>query len=323
VGCAACLSNGSVEPNPWLTRLESFDCPSIFFWACGAGGVDPVCRVCEMEDEPQHAPPVAPHPGVVRHARAHCSWWTRLLRWQKVLIVVGSVVVLLAIIGGVVALNVAEGRKSLAVDDGTGPSAGGETHITPSGVTVPYGWTTFEGESISLSLPDSFEGGSINSPEGKTLLEQMAEVFPGSMSGSSFEKILSQAGTDLFMVKWPGRYTFGASVFGGGAEVPASLPLESYASTSLGALVGSLGLTSAELDVKPISEDRVHGCVRGNVQEGTADVTIRAVFIRAGSRICSIAYVSYGYGDWAMDDIFAISAETIVVREETQPTVVF
>ena len=52
-------------------------------------------------------------------------------------------------------------------------------------------------------------------------------------------------------------------------------------------------------------------------------MTVWALFMESGTRVCTVAYMSDGDGASAMEDIFDVSIETIVITEQTGSTVVF
>ena len=148
------------------------------------------------------------------------------------------------------------------------------------------GWVTFQGDSIAVSLPDSFEGGALGSPEFEELRERMQTAGYDIQQGSAWEQMLGLSGTELFIGKLPGTYSYAAFVFAS-KEQAYGTPLDRFASMTMGVVAGSVGMTGVEIDTKWVSDTRVRSRAGGLLDVDGKGYSAQAVFIEAGSLVCT------------------------------------
>jgi hypothetical protein len=177
---------------------------------------------------------------------------------------------------------------------------------------LPSGWVTFEGESISLALPDSFTGGDLADPAVFAALEEAAARNPNSNAAQVMQLTLQSlqahwegSGIQLWMLgeanadgQWPVVQA---------ACWPSDVSLEAWIEERTAAF------SDHDWTVESVTEDQAYLVERW---EGTDKVELRhwALGI-AGPYLYQVTCTFDDVSDTALEAIFRTSADTIVVKE--------
>lgn len=170
--------------------------------------------------------------------------------------------------------------------------------------TVPSGWITFESESISLSLPDSFEGGNLTDAEVSAKFDQAAAVDPSLYMWSTAIEM-----TDVQLLMFGPPDANGSMPMVLAVRGPFSADsLEEYIRMNepdqgpeTKVAIVSLTANAARVVVTLPGEE-------GGVTPSTVYWAIR----KAGSCVFSVFYHPDNH---TMDPIFRASADTIVLKK--------
>lgn len=189
--------------------------------------------------------------------------------------------------------------------DTTTGSADTTTTSDASSVTLPAGWITFEGESISLALPESFEGGRPTEEDVAALIEIAAKLDPsGAVSAHELKTALEMNQYQLLV--------FGEPEIDG--SVPNVAAQRHFLSSGMSMERAIEALYSEVPDdnviIESITKDRAYVVVQK--QKGAEIVGWQHVlFLRAGSYLYSVIY---SFRNPALEPIFRTSAETVRVE---------
>ncbi len=298
-----------------------------FCWRCGTEQSEGsrFCPSCGAAVKPAGQPPVpTPLP-----AAKPPGWWTRQRNGIKALIVVGVLIV----VGGIAAgAAVGASRTSnpatttlnavVATTEAPTPTTAGTATTLATATTaqaptttlpttpdgLPAGWITFQGDSISLALPDSFEGGKPTDADVAAMIEQGIALNP-SLAG--LESIMEAVDIQLLM--------FGESTSGSGGmpvvlafrqALPSTVSLELYIETSMAQY------SDEQLTIETVEDDRAYFVLRSPAWEGADVMALQHYALRrAGSYLYAVIYTFDDESNTALDSIFRTSADTIVVTE--------
>ena len=191
-----------------------------------------------------------------------------------------------------------------------GACGGSET-----GSAVPSGWVTFEGESISLALPDSFVGGDLGDPAVFAALEEAAAANPNpggaQVMGLTLRSLQSQweeSGFELWMLGEADADGQMPVVQAGRGDMPANTSLEAWIEEY------TAGFADHDWTVESVTEDQAYVVERW---EGTDWAVLRHWAFRAvGPYLYRVSCMFEDASNTALEAVFRQSAATIVVKEQ-------
>jgi hypothetical protein len=165
---------------------------------------------------------------------------------------------------------------------------------------LPSGWVVFEGDSISLALPDSFVGG--------TLTDSTVVSIPTAM-GLDPESFVTTADVELIMFGEPNAVGHRANVTAvRNVLTPPTMSMEECVQAFFSEL------PEAELEPGSVTEDRAYAVLRSETQLGA---TLQHIALgKAGSYLYSVQYTFDDPLNTSLDSVFRTSADTIVVKEQ-------
>ena len=187
-------------------------------------------------------------------------------------------------------------------------AAGCGSSTASTAITVPTGWTTFESDSISLALPDSFQGGIPADSDRAAFAALAAKSGTGLHAGTPELEASVSTGLQLLMF--------------GGLDAEGETPQVVVIRQPLVSLENSFknyinGLVSGGAKIESISGDRASLVRTGPAGDGS-DLTIRQYIVAKKTQ--DYAYLVYYSAPETyystMEPIFRTSAETIVVKEQ-------
>jgi hypothetical protein len=178
----------------------------------------------------------------------------------------------------------------------------------PTTTTLPVGWSTFQGEMISLALPDSFTGGNPQDPAVAAALEALA---------ASLGTTIDVEGYDLVAVGEPDADGSFPLVNGYYVADPAmgELSMQEVVDQTLQGLESG-GIENAEIVTEDIEGERADLIVQGVVasESGEIPVRMRYVLLKGDTWFCYVQYMCDEMADASLEEIYGISAETITVE---------
>lgn len=189
------------------------------------------------------------------------------------------------------------------------PDTEGDT--TPGDFAAPSNWIRFEGRSISLMLPDYFSGGKPTDASVRAALDAALALYPGIAGGLELEALMKAGDIELAMVGEVGPNKDLGAVSVSVGDVPAYWSVEAYARAVLARLPGARSV------VERVTHDRAY--CRVSFSAGEARFSALAVFVRAGTQMYTVTYLTIESGAAAMESIFRSSAETIVTIRQAVP----
>jgi hypothetical protein len=174
--------------------------------------------------------------------------------------------------------------------------------------TLPPGWVTFEGESISLALPDSFAGGIVAGDRTDPVV--IAEV---EKMGFNPDLWVVNSGFELFMFAQPNADGYRTIVTARRQSLPSTTSMDE----AVELLVSELGtLPGAEVKTETVAEDRAYMVVRSLASSADQKVLLQHIALRReGSYLYDVRYTFDDESNTSLDSVFRTSAETIVVKE--------
>lgn len=190
-------------------------------------------------------------------------------------------------------------------------------------------WVTFEGEYVSLKLPDSFAGGDPADPDVMTGLEEIASSNPDPTVRANLQAYLADVKSDLYqqqglealydlLIVWgePGANGLMTGVEVWRFPLDGGLLSLTDGDSSMEALVqASMLWPRSEWTVESMTEDRAYVILR-HVAGGGSDITLQQhiVYQAAGNYLYEFDYTYGGEPDPTLDSVFAASAETAMVK---------
>lgn len=181
------------------------------------------------------------------------------------------------------------------------------TTTTPSTTldSLPAGWKTFRGDSISLALPDYFTGGDLSDPATLAFLMEIRNTA----TGLDVESMMKAAmrGMELFMLDEPNADGYSANVSASRQPLPESMTLEQ----AVELFVNSY----PKAKVESVTGNRAYLISPSLPGEAPMDATLQHfAIIIAGSDLCIVCYTFDDPSNAALDSVFRTSAETISVK---------
>jgi hypothetical protein len=172
---------------------------------------------------------------------------------------------------------------------------------------LPPGWITFENESISLALPESFGGGNLTDAEVAAKFDRAAAVDPNLDLWSTATRVTD---VQLLMFGSPDANGFAPMVLAVSSTL-REVSLEQYIEFNKpdqgpGTKVETESLTDDEARVVVTLPSEA-----GGDTSGTTYWAIR----REGSSVFSVFYYANSEAFADMDSIFRNSADTIVLKK--------
>jgi hypothetical protein len=186
---------------------------------------------------------------------------------------------------------------------------GSEAASTTTTVTLPAGWSLFEGGHVSVALPDSFKGGDPRDAEVAAIVDQAMAASGSTVDASSY---------DLVAVGEPNSYGAFATVV---AVYASGLDMDGY-TTQQGIDYFVEGLRASgryELEVTTVSmtENRAVLKCSYSVAGGSAGIVqAYSVLLAGDSWTCLVQYALDDISNTSLWQAFETSAETIVIRED-------
>jgi hypothetical protein len=181
--------------------------------------------------------------------------------------------------------------------------------------TLGSGWVTFEGQSISMALPESFAGGDLADPAVLAALEEAAARNPNQNAAQVMKLTLGSlktrwegSGIQLWMLgeanadgQWP-------VVQAARGDMPSNMTLEAWIEEY------TARYQDHEWTVESASEDRAYLTERW---QGTDRPMLRHWALRvAGPYLYEISCTFDDEADTALESIFRTSVDTVVVKEQ-------
>ena len=183
----------------------------------------------------------------------------------------------------------------------TSAPAGPTTTVLPA----PTGWTTFEGDAISLALPATWQGGKPTAADTQTILEDAEKAFP-DLEGIT--QAFASVDWQLMILGEPvGRYM--PNVIALREQVPSAMSLQRYLELIKGTL------PKATVKVESSTIDRLSFELTMPAPNGQKTSAYQyAVLIRSGQFIYSVQYTANKSLRSKLAPIFKKSGRTIEIR---------
>lgn len=268
--------------------------------------------------ELQHQPAWEPTPQTPGQAS---GWWPRLQRWQRVALVAGSAVVFLALIGGLIALNLAASGQKTPMNPGTRKTSGtssGQNAVaqaSPRGTASslnlpPSGWKWFEGDEMSVVLPDTWIGGK---PE-------EARVAIGRAFKSNQAMM---AATGAFL-QTPGLQLLALGELEKGAPLALMVavvePLPQSQTLQQVAYATAALVPNTEVTFDSVGNDQTICRFTYDPSGQGGPKVSRVILIRAGDRVCIVSYSAADALAYELETVFQTSMARIAIKPFTETT---
>ena len=182
---------------------------------------------------------------------------------------------------------------------------------------VPPGWATFEGEYLSLALPDSFKGGDLADPEVIATLEEIAARNPDAAIAEALGTAVHLMATDseahgqLVMWSEPNADGTMSSVTAERATLPDGMSLKAWIGNDMGEY------PDADWTVENVTEDQAYVVQRFLAWEYADETTlVHRAYRVVGPYVYTVKCTFDYESNTALDAIFRASAETIALNEQ-------
>jgi hypothetical protein len=224
---------------------------------------------------------------------------------------IGIVIAVMVIVGVTVGVLGGDPAGTASVATGVAPSAPG---------TIPSGWVVFEGESISLALPEYFRGGTPDAPGTIAVVRQLIKTYPEL---SELETVLADPGGRLVMVGEPSEdEPLLFVVMAGVNAISAAKSLEEAVNDHVRDVQAASSADSSvtvSAEVESVTESTAILITRWTVADGRENggaVQYSAIW-RVGTRAYTVTFQTDGETESLLEPIFRASIKTVVVKDST------